>query len=285
MSHHQPLETLLKELAASEQGLSEHEAAVRLARNGPNRLHTESGINPLLIFISQFKNFIIYILLFAVLFSLLIHEYVDSFIILIILVINSLIGFFQELSAEKSLESLKKISKTNAKVLRSGVLRIIDGEELVIGDVIFLEAGDKIPADARVMRAIRLKSEEASLTGESVPTDKYPGLTNPESPIGDRSNMLFSSTNVVAGNCHALVTATGMATEIGKITELLSESDKKLTPLQLRLENFGKKLGLAIIFICIFIFSVCLGKEYVNGALSNSLFISLAFIAISLAVA
>ncbi|MDH3347039.1 MAG: HAD-IC family P-type ATPase, partial [Desulfobulbaceae bacterium] len=285
MFHHQPLKTLLKKLGTSTQGLTEDEASARLRQYGPNRILTETSINPLLIFINQFRNFIIYILLFAVLFSLLINEYIDSIIILIILITNSLIGFFQELSAEKSLESLKKISKTSAKVFRDGILLVVNSEELVIGDHIFLEAGDKVPADARLLSATRLKAEEAALTGESVPTDKETSIIEQDAPIGDRRNILFSSTNIVSGNCHAVVAATGMDTELGKITSLLTQSDKKLTPLQQRLEKFGKMLGIAIIFICIFIFSVCLAKEYMNNGLDNSIFISLAFITISLAVA
>ncbi len=275
----------MTDLGTSRAGLSSEEAARRLAEYGYNELQTKSTIHPLLIFLSQFKSFIIYILLFAVAFSLLIGEYVDSVIILIILLANALIGFFQELSAHRSLEALKKMAAIHATVQRDSAWHRLNARELVTGDLIKLTAGDKVPADARLIETVRLKADEAILTGESVPTEKNPALIGNRAQIGDQHNMLFSSTSVVTGNGLAVVTAIGMKTEIGTITRLLKETKEEMTPLQKRLDRFGKKLGYAIIAICIFIFTFSLGKEWLSGTINTEAFIAFALISISLAVA
>lgn len=285
MVYRQTPEELFVELKTSRQGLTGQEADQRLAEHGYNELQTKTGINPLLIFINQFKSFIIYILLFAVVFSLIIGEYVDSVIILIILLANALIGFFQELSANRSLEALKKMAAIHATVLRDGTWKNLNARELVLGDIIKVAAGDKTPADARLLEAVRLKADEAILTGESVPTEKNSSVLDHQAQIGDRHNMLFSSTSVVTGNGLALVTATGMQTEIGSITRLLKETEEEQTPLQKRLDRFGKKLGSAIIAICFFIFALSFAKEWLTGTVTTEAFIAFAFIAISLAVA
>jgi len=283
--HHLPVDEVLTHLQASPRGLDADEARRRLASRGYNELELRSEINPLRIFLSQFKSFIIYILLFAVLFSLLIGEFVDSLIILAILLANAAIGFCQELSAHRSLEALKQIATTRAVVLRDNIRKSIEARLIVPGDILLLEAGDKVPADARIIEAVRLKTEEAALTGESVPVEKHAGVVPSEATLGDRRNMLFSATAIATGNARAVVTATGMATELGKITTLIKETTAEMTPLQRRLDRFGKKLGGAIIVICVIVFLLFLGKAQVSGTLSLSAFVALAFIAISLAVA
>ncbi|MCK4837568.1 MAG: cation-translocating P-type ATPase [Desulfobulbaceae bacterium] len=285
MVYRQTPEELFPQLKTSSRGLTGQEAAQRLAEDGYNELQTKTGINPLLIFINQFKSFIIYILLFAVVFSLIIGEYVDSIIILIILLANALIGFFQELSANRSLEALKKMAAIHATVLRDETWKNLNARELVLGDIIKVAAGDKTPADARLLEAVRLKADEAILTGESVPTEKISTVLDHQAHLGDQHNMLFSSTSVVTGNGLALVTATGMQTEIGSITRLLKETEEEQTPLQKRLDRFGKKLGSAIIAICFFIFALSYAKEWLTGTVTAEAFIAFAFIAISLAVA
>lgn len=254
--HREELDRLFDRFGVSGDGLSNAEAQKRLRSEGPNELETRTSINPLLIFIGQFRSFIIYILLFAVVFSVLIGEYVDSIIILIILLANAVIGFYQELSAHKSLEALKKISTVQATVVRDGIPKVIAARELVPGDVVLLTAGDRVPADLRLIDAVELQAEESALTGESVPVSKKAGLLEGDVPLGDRFNMLFSATSLASGNCRALVVATGMKTELGRITELVREAEEEQTPLQRRLDRFGKTLSYVIIAICLIVFGL-----------------------------
>ncbi len=283
--YRQSSQDVLKALNSSTAGLSAAEATTRQQKIGLNELHTATPINPLYIFISQFKNFIIYILLFAVCFALLIGEYADSLIILAILLTNAIIGFFQELSAHRSLEALKKLSALKATVLRDNQRVSIDAKLLVPGDIVHLEAGDKVPADARIIDSVRLKVEEATLTGESVPAEKMSDALLKDAQIGDQHNMLFSSTAVVTGNGNAVIVATGMETEIGKITELIKETKEEMTPLQRRLHRFGKKLGAIVITICFVVFFLFASKELMAGSLTAGSLVAFVFIAISLAVA
>ncbi len=236
-------EEILARLDSRYDGLTSEEVRKRLLEHGQNVLETSQAINPLLLFFEQFKSFIIYILLFAVAFSLIIGEYVDSILILVILLANALIGFFQELNAHRSLEALKKITALHAIVLRAGKRAIIDAAELVPGDILVLEAGDKVPADARLLDSVRFKVEESALTGESVPAEKNNQVIQDRVQIADQQNMLFASTSVVAGNGRAVVVGTGMDTEIGRITTLITSAGEEMTPLQRRLQRFGKKTG------------------------------------------
>ncbi|WP_303722885.1 cation-translocating P-type ATPase [Malonomonas rubra] len=279
------LDDLVQQLETGSHGLSADEAERRLLKYGPNRLETKTRLNPLLIFISQFRSFIIYILLFAVVFSVLIGEYVDSIVILIILLANAVIGFYQELSAHKSLEALKKISTVQATVLRNGYPQVIEASELVPGDVVQLKSGDRVPADLRIIEAVQLKVEESALTGESVPVEKSAATLNQVVPLGDRRNMLYSATTLVTGNSRALVVATGMQTELGKITELVKEAEELQTPLQRRLDQFGRKLSYVIITICLIVFALFFYKDYFANGFSSESFLALILIAISLAVA
>ncbi|SHI78802.1 Ca2+-transporting ATPase [Malonomonas rubra DSM 5091] len=283
--YRQPLAEVFSALDSSAGGLDAATAEERLQQFGFNQLETKTSINPWQIFIDQFKSFIIYILLFAVVFSLLIGEYVDSVIILIILLVNAAIGFYQELSAHESLEALKKISTLQATVLRSGQRKVVDAKLLVPGDVVLLEAGDRVPADLRIIESVELRVEESALTGESVPVEKQAMNIDNEVPLGDRRNMLYSATTLSTGNCRALVAATGMVTELGKIAELVKTAAEEQTPLQRRLDQFGKKLSFAIIIICLLVFALFFFKDFFNNGFSGDALLALVLIAISLAVA
>ncbi len=266
-------------------GLGATEAQQRLEQNGPNLLETATTIHPWRIFIDQFKSFIIYILLVAVVVSLLIGEYVDTLIILVILLGNAIIGFVQELGAQRSLEALQRISTQQATVLRGGQKRRIAASEVVPGDLLLIEAGEKVAADARLVSAVQLKVEESLLTGESLPVEKSTKLSPEGAPLGEQRHLVFSATTVATGNGTGIVIATGMATELGKIAALLRQTSSEPTPLQRRLDRFGRQLGVGIIAICIIVFLLCFARAYAAGDLSLEAVIAFAFVAISLAVA
>jgi len=276
---------VLAVVGSSPQGLSSSEAKLRLEKDGPNELQRYRKVSALGIFFSQFKSFIIYILLFATAFSILIGEWIDSLIILTIILLNAVIGFFQEYSANRSLEALKQLTTVKARVLREGHLIEVSSRELVAGDVIRLRVGDKVPADARILEAKRLLVEESALTGESIPVEKDTGTLGGDLILAERSNMLFTSTAVVGGRATAVVTAIGMETELGKVARLVEEAEEPMTPLQKRLDTFGHRLGLVVIGICLFVFVASMAKESMVGELSLSVLVQFAFIAISLAVA
>ncbi len=277
---------VVTDLSSSPQGLDINEVEKRRAIYGLNRLSSAPPPSLISIFINQFKDFIIYILFFAIIFSLIIGEYVDSLIILAILVLNGGIGFFQELSANRSLDALKKMTRVQAVVVRDGEQHTITAEELVPGDIILLETGDKVPADGRLLTTTHLQINESALTGESLPVAKENCILAENTQIGDQINMAFASTTVVAGRGSAIVVSTGMSTEIGKISTLIQESDEGLTPLQRRLEHFGKRLGLVIIAICTIILLTLSARQFLAGeTLSTTTLLGMVFIAISLAVA
>jgi len=277
--------SVISELNSTPNGLEKAEVERRQVEYGFNELQTEKKTNLFLLFITQFKSFIIYILLFAVVFSFILHEYIDATIILSILIANALIGFFQELSANKSLEALKKLNTIQAKVIREGKVEVINSKDLVPGDIIKLEAGDKVPADCRLIEQNRLKVEEAALTGESLPVSKITDKITKESQIADQTNMLFSSTTVLEGTAKAIVIETGMKTEIGKITSMIRDTQKELTPLQKKLDKFGKKLSYIIIIICIAVLVVMSIKNFLTVGLTPILFFEVFLIAVALAVA
>lgn len=277
---------VITEMHSSAQGLCLSEVEKRQNAHGPNRLTSLPPPSLFSVFIKQFKDFIVYILLFAIFFSLLIGEYVDSIIILAILLLNGTIGFFQEFSANRSLNALKKMIRIQSVVLRDGKQFTIPAEELVPGDIILLENGDKVPADARLITTVSLQVDESALTGESLPVRKEDQTLPEGTPIGDQMNMVFASTAVVAGRATAIVTDTAMNTEIGKISRLIQESEEGLTPLQQRLERFGKRLGGVIIAICtIILFTLSIRQLLSAEAITIPYFQEIAFIAISLAVA
>lgn len=267
-------------------GLDGAQVAKARLQFGDNRLREAPPPAALWLFLEQFKSFIIYILLFAIVFALAIGEYVDSLIIIVIVIANALIGFFQEFGAARSLAALKDMTEVEAEVLRDGEWRRLKSHELVPGDLIALSAGDRVPADGRLLAANRLLVEEAVLTGESLAVAKEAHVEDEVSRSDDEKNMVFSSTSIVSGRGLARVTATGMATEIGRIAELLEETESEMTPLQRRLDVFGRRLGLVIIAICVIVMLLCCGREYLlQGTVSAAALAEFAFIAISLAVA
>lgn len=284
-AHSLPVETVLHRLNSSPSGLTAEEATVRLQRFGPNRLTTESRVTPLTILLSQFKNTIIYILLAAVLFSLFIGEYIDSLIIITIVAANGGIGFFQELSAHKSLTALKKMSAARARAIRNGKILLLDATELVPGDILILESGDRVGADARLLQTTRLQVAEDALTGESIPIDKQTEPVSPDAQLGDRTNMVYAATSVVSGHGRAVVAATGMATEIGKITAMVGATSSEMTPLQRRMHVFGKKLGVIVLAICFVVFLLFVGRDLLREGLHLKSLTAFLFIAVSLAVA
>ncbi len=284
--HEMTVEEIFVSLAGDASGLTQAEVEQRLQRYGPNRLREVPPPHSLIIFFDQFKSFIIYILLFAVVFALAIGEYIDSLIIIVIVIINALIGFFQEYGASRSLAALKEMTEVMATVLRDGSWQEVKSAFLVPGDIIAVSAGDKIPADARVVTARHLLVEEAALTGESLPVEKGNEVIKEPSQIIGQKNMLFSSTSVVSGRAEAVVVVTGMETRIGAIAALVETAEEELTPLQRRLDRFGRRLGLVIIVICVLVMLLSCGKEFLLvHTISRESLVAFAFIAISLAVA
>ena len=264
-------------LQSGENGLSSAEAARRLAGAGPNELKHKPPRSLLSIFLSQFNNFLIYILIAAMLISLLIGEVVDAGIIAAIVLLNAILGAYQELQAEQSLESLQKLQVNEAHVIRNGHKIKIKAAEIVPGDVIELEAGDRVPADARVSWASHCSVDESALTGESEPDAKAPGRLPENVTIGDMENMVFAGTTVTDGRFRAVVVRTGMTTEIGRIAGMVESGVKRETPVQMSINRAGIAFGIAAIAACILIF--------VTGILEGKALFEMFLVAVSLAVA
>ena len=238
-------------------GLSLDKVKENQEKYGVNAL-TEKKKTPLFLkFLAEFKDPLIIILIIAAIVSVIVdpHEWVESVIIMVVVLVNAILGLYQENKAEKSLEALKKMSSSTCKVIRDNVIQTIATEELVVGDIILVEAGDSIPADAVIIECSNLKVEEAALTGESVPVDKNNEyIEQDDIPLGDKKNCLFSSTYVTNGKAKAIVTNVGMSTEIGKIASMLSEQKEELTPLQHKLNKVGNVIGIMALVICIVVF-------------------------------
>lgn len=265
------------ELGSSSQGLNSSEAQKRLVENGPNAIKSSRKKSKAAIFVSQFLNVMIVVLVVAAAVSMIIGEYADTIVILIIVLLNAFIGFFQEYRAEKAIEALKKLASPVSIVLREGVKQKINAAELVVGDVVLLEAGTKVPADMRLIECYSLKLDESSLTGESVAVDKVSiALKKPNIQLSDCINMAFKGTSVTYGRGKGIVTATGMQTELGKIAEMLEE-EEAATPLQVRLKEFSKNLTVIIIGIAVLLFIV--------GYLRGNSMVQMLLLALSLAVA
>lgn len=241
-------------------GLSKVEAAKRLEQYGMNRLKGKNKKSIFSLFFSQLKDMLIYVLLGAAAITIIIGEYSDAVIILLVIILNAVIGVVQEYKAEKAVEALQKMTTPKSLVRRDGEIIEINSEEVVPGDVIILDAGRFIPADIRITESANLQIEESALTGESVPSDKDASviLTDPKTPIGDRSNMAFMSTLVTYGRGEGIVVATAMDTEIGKIAKILDDDTNEMTPLQKRLDELGRILGYLAIGICALIFIIAL---------------------------
>ena len=284
--HNTPREDLLKELRTSlEAGLSSQEAQQRLGQYGENKLAEKKKKTNLQRFLEQFKDAMIIILLLAAAVSFVVAcfghdpmEFFEPLLILLIVVLNAVLGMVQEAKAEKALDALKSMSAPHARVLRDGKEQVIDAAQLVPGDVIRLEAGDFIPADARLLKSVSLKSEESALTGESVPSEKdAAALVEEKAPLGDRSNMVFSGCSVTYGTATAVVTGTGMNTEMGKIAGLLEGEEEGQTPLQQKLAQLGKYLGFVALAACAVIFVVGL----INGINVLEIFMTAVSLAVS----
>lgn len=242
-------------------GLSSMTVKEYREKYGLNQLEEKKKISPIVLFIRQFKSFIIYILIFALALSLLAKEYVDASVISCILVLNALLGFIQEYKAEKAIAALKRLAGLTATVIRDGKQQIINASELLPGDIIILDEGNRIPADARILQSFGLHVSEASLTGESLPVSKHSAALNRDVPLADRSNMVFSGTVVTSGRATAIITGTGMHTEIGKIAKMITEVVEEETPLQKNLEAFGKRIGIATLVVCLIIFLIGVTEE------------------------
>ncbi len=278
MNFHQVTsEEALNHLSSGINGLTEKEAEERLVQYGPNEIRRERGVSPIRIFLSQFNSFIVYILIAAVFVSFILHEYIDSAVIIVILIVNALLGFFQEYRAEKAIESLKKMAALQATVIRDGSKKRIDSNRLVPGDMIAFESGDRIPADARLIEEYELEVIESSLTGESHSVSKDSTPIADTSTLGDMKNMVFGGTNVTSGSGKAVVVRTGMQTEMGKIAESIESVEDDETPLQKKLDVLGRKLGILTLVICSIIIAF--------GIFKGGKLLEMIMVGVSLAVA
>ena len=277
--YEQSKEKLLLEFGTDlELGLSSDQANINLEKYGLNELKEEEGSSFFSKLLDQFKDFLVLILIIAASISFFIGSRNDAIVILAIVVVNALLGLFQEGKAEKSLEALKKMSSPTAKVLRNGHLEILDASALVPGDIVLLDAGDIVPADLRLIESSNLKVEEASLTGESVPIEKDSSLLfEGETSLGDRKNMAYMSTIITYGRGRGIVVETGHETEIGKIASMIQSFETETTPLQKQLNSLGKFLGIATIIISALVFGI--------GMLQGREVFEMFMVAISLAVA
>ena len=306
MSHYQKLnEVIEKTQTDTLSGLTTQEAQSRLLRDGENVLTGKKKKSIIRRFFEQFKDTMVIILLFAAFLSLVIaiynhrtgamaggeviEEYLEPVIIMLIVILNAVLGNVQEAKAEKSLEALQKMSAPHVRVIRDGKISVLEVSQIVVGDIITVEAGDMVPADARLIESASLKIDESALTGESVPVEKdYLTICSENSPIGDRTNMIFSSSPVSYGRAKAVVTATGMKTEIGKIASMLSGEEETKTPLQLKLASLSKYLGFICLFVSLIVFAVGVIEGLIMKAPGDPLlpiFMKYFMTAVSLAVA
>ena len=260
-------EQVLSSVQSTKEGLTSAQAKERLEKYGPNALQAGEKTTVLQKFINQFKDFMIIVLLAAAVISFFAHEGApdptDAIVILAVVILNAIVGVIQESKAEEAIEALQKMASPVATVLRDGEHLHVKGEEIVVGDIVILEAGDVVPADMRLLEVNTIKIEEAALTGESVPVEK--DLVIPEGEdvgIGDRSNMAFASTNVTYGRALGVVTATGMDTEVGKIAHMLANTEESKTPLQENQDALGKWLTIMILVIAVIIFGIGLIRGY-----------------------
>lgn len=280
--HRLSAEEVLSRLDSGPGGLSDAEAARRLEKHGPNEIVEKKKTPAILQFLKQFTEVLIIILLVATAVSAALGEYLDASVIFAIVILNAVMGFMHERKAEKAVEALKKMLVSKAKVLREGSVKLVESRSLVPGDVLILEAGERITADCRLMEALHLKVNESVLTGESVPVEKATYVIHESATIPERKNMFFSGTTVVYGHCRAVVTSTGMDTEFGKIAAMLQAEEKESTPLQKRLEKLGKILGIIILVVC----AAVLATGVARAGLSNrEELITLFLTAVALAVA
>ena len=291
------VQEVLSDNSTAATGLSAQEAAARLEKNGKNKLAEGKKDSIIKRFLKQLADPMIIILIIAAVISALTatfngegEGYADVIIIMVVVIINSVLGVYQEAKAEKAIEALQEIAAAKSKVLRDGVLTDVRSEELVTGDVIVLEAGDSVPADCRILESVSMKIEEAALTGESVPVNKIDGIVDTEGsddvPLGDRKNMCYMGSNVVYGRGKAVVVATGMDTEMGKIADALTTAKEEQTPLQQKLNQLSKVLSVLVLGICVFIFAFDVVRSLVVGdSITFNSTLEFFMVAVSLAVA
>lgn len=283
--HAKTPEEVYEKLGTSESGLSQEAAEKRLEEEGANEISKGNEVSPVKIFLDQFHDFLIYLLIAAALLSLGIGflpghspEYVDAALIFLILLGNGIFGFIQDYKAEKSIEALKEMSTPNATVKRDGEKREIDSTEVVPGDIIFLEQGDAVPADARIIEEQNLETDESSLTGESTTVSKDPATLDEDAPLAERADMVYMNTTVVKGRATAVVVETGMNTQVGDIATEIEEAGEKQTPFQEEVDELGKKIGYGITAIILLVGAV----QYMFTSAEP---VSVLLVAITLAVA
>src|SRR5215831_13031456 len=277
--HAVAVDDVVKRLATDiGKGLEADEAAKRLQKYGPNRLPEGKRRGPFMRFLSQFNNILVYVLLGAGFTKLMLNLWVDAAIIFGVVILNALLGFIQEGKAEKALESIRNMLSEEARTLRGGETRMTAAEELVPGDIVLLESGDKIPADLRLVDAKNLRTEEAALTGESVPADKSTAAVSSNATVGDRECMAFSGTMVVSGRATGIVVATGSQTELGRINALLAGVSALETPLLRQIKKFGYAITAVIAVVAVLVFAY--GK-WVKGMDFVELFQAVVGIAVS----
>ncbi|MBZ9572141.1 HAD-IC family P-type ATPase [Patescibacteria group bacterium] len=276
--HNLSWQEVIKKLNSnSEQGLSEKEIKKRQEKSGLNLFPEEKPLSRLEIFFEQFKSPLIYILIIAGIITSILKEYTDSIVIFGAVILNTIVGFFQENKASKALRELKKVVKVKAKVIREGNPKIIDSRNLVPGDIFLLNPGDKVPADGRIITVLNLKTNEMALTGEWLAAKKYSDILPKETPMADRDNMVYMGTIVENGKAKAIATAIGLKTEMGKVAKMIKETKEEKTPLQKKLAHLAKIIGGVIIVICIFIF--------IEGIITGNTFLEMFETSVAVAVA
>lgn len=255
---------LFQDFACSQEGLSSQEASRRLEQYGPNELQAGKQKSIPRIFAEQFADFLVIILIIAAIVSAILNDVESTVVILAVITMNAVLGTVQTVKASASLDSLREMSAPTAKVLRDGQVIQIPGREVTVGDVVLLEAGDSVCADGRLLECASLKTAESALTGESLPVEKDEDEIEGDVPLGDRKNMVFSGSFVTYGRGKFLVTGVGMETEMGKIASLLKSTEEKKTPLQISMDQFGRKLSIGILIICALVFAVSVFVRHEN---------------------
>lgn len=260
-------------------GLTSEAAAQRLEEYGQNAIESHERISPWMILLHQFKSPVVYLLLVAAAMSVFFKEWPDAIAIGIVILLNAAIGFIMELQAERSMKALEKLTRLTAKVVRNGSVKEIQVEEIVPGDILFLEAGDLVPADGRIADATDLQADESALTGESVPVEKETDVVEADTPLAERINMVYKGTFIRKGNAHVVVTATGMQTELGHIASMVAGAKKTATPLEKKLEDFSKRLiGITVVIVLLIFLAGLLNKVPFMDMLQTSIALAVAAI-------
>jgi Ca2+-transporting ATPase len=283
--HSKESEQVLNELKVDQQGLSSEEVKRRLDEFGYNELKEKKRVTPLQIFLRQFKDVFVLMLIAATVISFLIGETVDAVTIAVIVILNSVVGFVQEYRSEKAMEAMKKLTAPKAHVIRDGNETMVNAREIVPGDIVLLEAGDRVPADGRLIETVDLKADEAVLTGESTDVTKGVSAVKEDTPIADRKNSVFMATHMTYGRGKAVITATGMKTEFGKIAELVQTMETEESPLKQKLERFAKKLGIVIVALTAVIFALELYEIFILGVVEPGGIISSVLDAFEISIA